>query len=100
MNYMTNRTSERLYSAAEIAAIVLVEPRTIHNWARNGLIPVALRIGKTVRFDLDEVSQTLEEETRRAQLNKLDRIGSTKPEIMEKSVGDPGPVSEAASPWN
>jgi excisionase family DNA binding protein len=74
---MENHTSKQrrrgLYTAAEIAEMLSVEPRTIHCWAEAGKIPVALRASRTVRFDLDDVKAALAKETAEAQRIKLER---------------------------
>lgn len=62
-----------LLTAAAIAAIFAVQPKTIHNWADSGRIPVAIRVGHTIRFNLDDVMQALDEETRDAQLARVRR---------------------------
>lgn len=41
-------------SAAEVAALFNVTPRTVHNWADEGLLPV-VKLGKTVRYHRDDV---------------------------------------------
>lgn len=71
---LTHPDSESgLVSASDVAAILSVQPKTIHNWADAGLIPVALRMGHTIRFRLDDVMQALNEATREAQLSRMNR---------------------------
>ncbi len=72
-NDMKKQSKRGLYTAAEIAGLLAVEPRTIHYWAEDGRIPVALRTGRTVRFDLDDVKDALAKETAEAQRIKLER---------------------------
>lgn len=50
---------EPLVTAEQLAAAFQVSVRTVHNWAHAGTIPVALRIGKVVRFALSEVAMAL-----------------------------------------
>ena len=44
-----------LHTAEEIAAYFKVDPKTVLNWAKAGIIPEALRTGRVVRFSLDAV---------------------------------------------
>jgi hypothetical protein len=62
-----------LHTAAELAKILSVTSKTIHNWADEGIIPVAVRSLKTVRFNLDDVMQALNEVTGRTQRAKQSR---------------------------
>lgn len=64
-----------LLTAAAIAAIFSVQPKTIYNWADAGLIPVAIRVGHTIRFNLDDVTQALNEATRDAQFSRMKKKG-------------------------
>jgi predicted site-specific integrase-resolvase len=50
---------EPLVTAECLAATFQVSVRTVHNWANSGAIPVALRIGKVVRFAMSEVTLAL-----------------------------------------
>lgn len=55
----TNTSRAALQTAAEIAEFLKVDARTIHYWADEGKIPTAFREGRTVRFDLDQVLESL-----------------------------------------
>lgn len=49
-----------LYTAEEIAAFLKVDPKTVLNWAKDGIIPEAFRVGRTVRFSQDAVKASLD----------------------------------------
>jgi excisionase family DNA binding protein len=49
-----------LHTAEEVAAFLKVDPKTVFNWAKSGVIPEAFRVGKTVRFSLEAVKASLE----------------------------------------
>ncbi|MEX1116353.1 MAG: helix-turn-helix domain-containing protein [Akkermansiaceae bacterium] len=49
-----------LQTAEEIATFLKVDPKTVFNWAKTGIIPEAFRVGKTVRFSLEAVKASLE----------------------------------------
>ena len=49
-----------LHTAEEIAEVLKVDPKTVLNWARDGIIPEAFRVGRTVRFSLDAVNAALD----------------------------------------
>jgi excisionase family DNA binding protein len=49
-----------LHTAEEIAAFLKVDPHTVLNWAKTGIIPEAFRVGRNVRFSLDEVKASLD----------------------------------------
>lgn len=58
---MTSNTARTgLQTAAEIAEFLKVDTRTIHYWADEGKVPTALREGRIVRFDLDQVLDSLQ----------------------------------------
>jgi excisionase family DNA binding protein len=44
-----------LLKATQLAKVLNVDPATVYNWAKAGSIPVAFRVGESVRFRLDEV---------------------------------------------
>lgn len=48
-----------LATAEQLAEVIQVSPRTIHNWAEAETIPVALRCGKVVRFSPPAVARAL-----------------------------------------
>jgi excisionase family DNA binding protein len=50
---------EGLHTAEEMAAFLKVDPKTVLNWAKSGIIPEAFRVGRTVRFSLDAVKASL-----------------------------------------
>jgi len=51
---------EDIVTAEELAAFLKVDPHTVLNWAKAGIIPEALRVGRTVRFSLDAVKASLD----------------------------------------
>lgn len=53
----TNSTA--LVTARQLARPLQVSDRLIHMWAEKGIIPVALRAGKIVRFDPEAVATAL-----------------------------------------
>jgi excisionase family DNA binding protein len=59
------RNTKGLETAKEVAARYGVAPRTVLKWAKNGTIPVAIRIGSVLRFDPDAVADALAEITER-----------------------------------
>jgi hypothetical protein len=48
-----------LHTAEEVAAFLKVDPKTVFNWAKSGIIPEAFRVGKTARFSLEAVKASL-----------------------------------------
>jgi excisionase family DNA binding protein len=48
-----------LHTAEEIAEVLKVDPKTVLNWAKAGVIPEAFRVGRTVRFSLEAVKASL-----------------------------------------
>lgn len=59
-----------LHTAEEIAAFLKVDPKTVFNWAKSGIIPEAFRVGKTVRFSLEAAKTSLD--------MKLPNLGKSK----------------------
>ena len=55
----TNIPTDDLQTTEEIAAFLKVDPKTVFNWAKIGIIPEAFRVGKTVRFSLEAVKASL-----------------------------------------
>lgn len=49
-----------LHTAEEIAAYLKVDPKTVLNWAKSGIIPEAFRVGRTVRFSMEAVKASLD----------------------------------------
>jgi len=49
-----------IVTAEELAAILKVDPHTVLNWAKAGIIPEAMRVGRTVRFSLEAVTASLD----------------------------------------
>lgn len=49
---------KRYLTVDELAQALSVSPRTIIKWRQNGRIP-AYKIGKALRFDLDEVTRAI-----------------------------------------
>lgn len=56
---LSNKPPDDLHTAEEIAAYLKVDPKTVFNWAKSGIIPEAFRVGKTARFSLDAVKASL-----------------------------------------
>ena len=52
----------KLISAERLAAIVGVGTQTVWRWSRENRVP-CYRVGRTLRFDLNEVLQTLKRST-------------------------------------
>lgn len=52
--------AEDIVTAEELAAVLKVDPHTVLNWAKAGIIPEAFRVGRTVRFSLDAVNASLD----------------------------------------
>jgi excisionase family DNA binding protein len=52
--------SDDLQTTEELAAYLKVDPKTVYNWARDGIIPEAMRIGRVVRFSLEDVKASLD----------------------------------------
>ena len=51
--------AEDIVTAEELAAYLKVDPHTVLNWAKAGIIPEAFRVGRTVRFSLSAVKSCL-----------------------------------------
>lgn len=51
---------DELHTAEEIAAFLKVDPKTVLNWAKSGIISKAFRVGRIVRFSLDAVKVSLD----------------------------------------
>ena len=58
-------TTLQLLTPTELARELRTTPQTINGWHRKGLIPAKFALGKTVRFELNEVLATLTEKTRK-----------------------------------
>jgi excisionase family DNA binding protein len=110
MKHITcNQTAPAFVSKAEIAEIIGVTTHTIANWADNGTIPVGLRIGRTIRFNPEEVFHALGQETersvraRRAKLETRNSDKNLEPEdeqpVIPKAAVMPEPKPETL-PWN
>ena len=56
---MKDNTSNKKLTAQQLADHMGVSTRTIGNWKATGVIPF-IRIGRVVRFDLEEVEAGLE----------------------------------------
>lgn len=48
-----------LATAEQVAAVLQITSRTLHNWAVAGIVPVAIRRGKIVRFHPPAVAAAL-----------------------------------------
>ena len=53
-----------LHTAEEIAALLKVDPKTVFNWAKAGIIPEAIRQGKVIHFRKADVMKALDEARR------------------------------------
>jgi excisionase family DNA binding protein len=51
--------SDRLLTSEELAEALNVSLRTVKSWLAGGVIPAAIREGKTLRFDLPAVKRAL-----------------------------------------
>ena len=51
-------------TAAELAEIYRVTPKTILIWHREGTIPSEVHVGQTIRFDAAKVAAALKRRTR------------------------------------
>lgn len=51
---------EDLHTAEEVAEYLKVDPKTVLNWAKDGIIPEAFRVGRTVRFSIEAVKASLD----------------------------------------
>ena len=100
---MTDETVDRpapdldeLHTAEEIAAYFKVDPKTILNWAKDGSIPEALRIGRVVRFNLADVKSSLNmalgAEGRHMELTVL-ALNMVCPGMCRMTRMDPGSVT-------
>jgi predicted site-specific integrase-resolvase len=49
-----------LHTAEEFAAFLKVNPKTVLNWTKSGIMPEAFRLGETARFSLEAVKANLE----------------------------------------
>lgn len=54
-----NKKEKRLYTANDIAEMFSVARSTVDSWARQGII-TRIKIGKCVRFNVDEVERLME----------------------------------------
>lgn len=59
----TGEVPAGLQTAEEIAKFLNMDPHTVLNWAKTGIIPEAFRVGRTVRFDLGQVLNSLKVNT-------------------------------------
>ena len=51
--------STKLQSPAEVGDVLGVGRQTVLNYYHAGVIPAAVHVGNTIRFDIDEVKATL-----------------------------------------
>lgn len=54
-----HQREKRLYTANDIAEMFSVARSTVDSWARQGII-TKIKIGKCVRFNIDEVERLIE----------------------------------------
>lgn len=54
-----NQREKRLYTANDIVKMFSVARSTVDSWARQGII-TKIKIGKCVRFNVDEVERLME----------------------------------------
>ena len=55
-----------LLTPTELARELRTTPQSVNGWHRKGLIPAKFALGKTVRFELSEVLDTLQNSTGKA----------------------------------
>jgi predicted site-specific integrase-resolvase len=58
-NVVELQQKRRLYTANDIAEIFSVARSTVDSWARQGII-TKIKIGKCVRYSVDEVNRLME----------------------------------------
>jgi excisionase family DNA binding protein len=68
--------SERLLTSDELAEALSVHRNTVMNWLRDGVIPAAIREGKTLRFDLPAVKRALAKRAAKASPAKCDMVAT------------------------
>lgn len=51
--------TKKYLTPAQLAAVYQVTDQTIRRWHREGKIPAAVALGTVIRFDADEVAETL-----------------------------------------
>jgi excisionase family DNA binding protein len=56
--------NDRLLTVRELAAYVRVNPFTVYRWVEQNRIP-HLRVGRTLRFRLDDINQFMRERGQR-----------------------------------
>lgn len=56
---IVGKTIRGLVKASRVAEEFGVTSRTVRNWCDAGLIPVACKVGRTMRFDLEEIRLVL-----------------------------------------
>lgn len=52
---IVGKTKRNLVKTSRVAEEFGVTSRTVRNWCDAGLIPVACKVGRTLRFDLEEI---------------------------------------------
>lgn len=62
-NNMESGQARRLVAAPFLARKFGVSTPTIRDWAARGVIPVAVRVGRVLRFDLDAVTGAVADAT-------------------------------------
>jgi hypothetical protein len=83
-----------LHTAEEVAAFLKVDPKTVFNWAKSGIIPEAFRVGKTARFSLDAVKASLD-----LKCPDLSKSKRTTEDIVGLAFSMIDPVVFPAPPW-
>jgi excisionase family DNA binding protein len=68
--------SERLLTSDELAEALSVHRNTVMNWLRDGVIPAAIREGKTLRFDLLAVKRSLAKRAAKASPAKREMVAT------------------------
>jgi excisionase family DNA binding protein len=68
--------SERLMTSDELAEALSVHRNTVMNWLRDGVIPAAIREGKTLRFDLLAVKRSLAKRAAKASPAKREMVAT------------------------
>jgi len=58
-NGATKRAVRQLMTVEEVAELLQVPVRTIYDWRYRGLGPAAIRVGRYVRYEPDEINRWL-----------------------------------------
>ncbi|MFI2793883.1 helix-turn-helix domain-containing protein [Haloferula sp. A504] len=61
---MSPKGHNELLTAADVASVLKVSPRSVTRWASKGRIPAAVRTERVLRFRLEDVLRALAPTTR------------------------------------